>query len=156
MEREGEEEGKKTHSFISVEKESYFLFWLKNREFQEMRPRKLLWHGSRLCNYVGILNQGLRIAPKEAPTSGYMFGMFSLSLNLIQFQLFLNMNSSSHLFLWLGKGIYFADIFVKSANFCFCNPENNIVIFSFSLSLSLIVSFLRSHYHYHSLIFTYS
>jgi hypothetical protein len=26
MEREGEEEGKKTHSFISVEKESYFLF----------------------------------------------------------------------------------------------------------------------------------
>ncbi len=34
----------------------------------------LLWHGSRLTNYVGILSQGLRIAPPEAPVTGYMFG----------------------------------------------------------------------------------
>ena len=34
--------------------------------------RILLWHGSRLTNYVGILNQGLRIAPPEAPVTGYM------------------------------------------------------------------------------------
>ena len=34
----------------------------------------LLWHGSRLSNFVGILSQGLRIAPPEAPVSGYLFG----------------------------------------------------------------------------------
>lgn len=28
---------------------------------------KLLWHGSRITNYGGILSQGLRIAPPEAP-----------------------------------------------------------------------------------------
>ncbi len=36
--------------------------------------RHLLWHGSRLTNYAGILSQGLRIAPPEAPSTGYMFG----------------------------------------------------------------------------------
>ena len=34
--------------------------------------RQLLWHGSRLSNWVGILSQGLRIAPPEAPVTGYM------------------------------------------------------------------------------------
>jgi hypothetical protein len=34
--------------------------------------RQLLWHGSRLTNWVGILSQGLRIAPPEAPVTGYM------------------------------------------------------------------------------------
>ena len=28
----------------------------------------------RLTNFVGILSQGLRIAPPEAPVTGYMFG----------------------------------------------------------------------------------
>jgi poly [ADP-ribose] polymerase 2/3/4 len=28
--------------------------------------------GSRLTNFVGILSQGLRIAPPEAPITGYM------------------------------------------------------------------------------------
>ena len=36
--------------------------------------RQLLWHGSRTTNFVGILSQGLRIAPPEAPATGYMFG----------------------------------------------------------------------------------
>eukprot|EP01114_Cavostelium_apophysatum_P017118 TRINITY_DN5010_c0_g1_i1.p1 TRINITY_DN5010_c0_g1~~TRINITY_DN5010_c0_g1_i1.p1 ORF type:complete len:839 (+),score=296.05 TRINITY_DN5010_c0_g1_i1:94-2610(+) len=36
--------------------------------------RQLLWHGSRVTNWVGILSQGLRIAPPEAPVTGYMFG----------------------------------------------------------------------------------
>ena len=36
--------------------------------------RQLLWHGSRLTNWVGILSQGLRIAPPEAPVTGYMVG----------------------------------------------------------------------------------
>lgn len=52
--------------------------------------RKLLWHGSRLTNYVGIISQGLRIAPPEAPVSGYRFG----------------------------KGIYFADIMSLSSIYC--------------------------------------
>ncbi|KAL1581927.1 hypothetical protein WHR41_09215 [Cladosporium halotolerans] len=52
--------------------------------------RRLLWHGSRATNYGGILGQGLRIAPPEAPVNGYMFD----------------------------KGIYLADMSSKSANYC--------------------------------------
>jgi len=62
-----------------------------------IKNRMLLWHGSRLSNYCGILSQGLRIAPPEAPVTGYMFG----------------------------KGIYFADMVSKSANYCFTNPSAN-------------------------------
>lgn len=36
--------------------------------------RRLLWHGSRCTNFGGILSQGLRIAPPEAPVTGYAFG----------------------------------------------------------------------------------
>ncbi|XP_049755065.1 poly [ADP-ribose] polymerase 2 [Elephas maximus indicus] len=62
--------------------------------FREDLPnRMLLWHGSRLSNWVGILSHGLRIAPAEAPITGYMFG----------------------------KGIYFADMSSKSANYCFAS-----------------------------------
>jgi len=42
--------------------------WSKNDN------KMLLWHGSRLTNWVGILSQGLRIAPPEAPKTGYRFG----------------------------------------------------------------------------------
>jgi poly [ADP-ribose] polymerase len=56
-----------------------------------------LWHGSRLTNFVGILSQGLRIAPPEAPVTGYMFG----------------------------KGVYFADMVTKSANYCHSHMSNN-------------------------------
>ncbi|KAI1776736.1 PARP-domain-containing protein [Hypoxylon cercidicola] len=59
------------------------------------RDRRLLWHGSRCTNFGGILSQGLRIAPPEAPVSGYMFG----------------------------KGIYLADMSSKSAGYCF--PYNS-------------------------------
>uniref|UniRef100_A0A672QQN9 Poly [ADP-ribose] polymerase n=1 Tax=Sinocyclocheilus grahami TaxID=75366 RepID=A0A672QQN9_SINGR len=58
--------------------------------FKELHNRQLLWHGSRTTNYAGILSQGLRIAPPEAPVTGYMFG----------------------------KGVYFADMVSKSANYC--------------------------------------
>jgi Poly(ADP-ribose) polymerase catalytic domain len=33
-----------------------------------------LWHGSRFSNYVGIITQGLKIAPPEAPHTGYVHG----------------------------------------------------------------------------------
>lgn len=36
----------------------------------ENSDRRLLWHGSRCTNFGGILSQGLRIAPPEAPVSG--------------------------------------------------------------------------------------
>uniref|UniRef100_A0A2H1VI59 Poly [ADP-ribose] polymerase n=1 Tax=Spodoptera frugiperda TaxID=7108 RepID=A0A2H1VI59_SPOFR len=58
--------------------------------FKNLHNRRLLWHGSRTTNFVGILSQGLRIAPPEAPVTGYMFG----------------------------KGVYFADMVTKSANYC--------------------------------------
>ncbi|XP_064201998.1 poly [ADP-ribose] polymerase 2 [Anguilla rostrata] len=63
----------------------------------QLHNRTLLWHGSRLSNWVGILSQGLRVAPPEAPVTGYMFG----------------------------KGVYFADMSSKSANYCFANQKKN-------------------------------
>ncbi|KAM1058181.1 hypothetical protein EV2_032284 [Malus domestica] len=63
------------------------------RKFSSTKNRMLLWHGSRLTNWAGILSQGLRIAPPEAPVTGYMFG----------------------------KGVYFADMFSKSANYCYAS-----------------------------------
>lgn len=38
--------------------------------FKDLHNRKLLWHGSRLTNWVGILSNGLKIAPPEAPCTG--------------------------------------------------------------------------------------
>lgn len=49
----------------------------KEAPFVDVGNRMLLWHGSRLSNFVGILSQGLRIAPPEAPVTGYMFGEWS-------------------------------------------------------------------------------
>lgn len=42
------------------------------------KDRRLLWHGSRTTNYGGILSQGLRIAPPEAPVNGYAFGKVNI------------------------------------------------------------------------------
>lgn len=66
------------------------------RKHAALPNRRLLWHGSRRTNYVGILSQGLRIAPPEAPVTGYMFG----------------------------KGVYFADRVTKSANYCATSRDN--------------------------------
>ncbi len=73
---------------------------------------------------MGILSQGLRIAPPEAPVTGYMFGKglfaFTLSSSLL---LFRREESVSHAL----SGVYFADMSSKSANYCFTNKENNVV-----------------------------
>jgi poly [ADP-ribose] polymerase 2/3/4 len=58
----------------------------------------LLWHGSGYYNFGGILSQGLRIAPPEAPCHGYMFG----------------------------KGVYFADIASKSVNYTNAGASNGV------------------------------
>lgn len=68
----------------------------KNEFGDVPQDRRLLWHGSRCTNFAGILSQGLRIAPPEAPVSGYMFG----------------------------KGIYLADMSSKSAGYCASYASN--------------------------------
>ncbi len=45
----------------------------KYKQFKTFDNRLLLWHGSRTTNYAGILSQGLRIAPSEAPSVCTMF-----------------------------------------------------------------------------------
>ncbi|KAJ0967276.1 hypothetical protein J5N97_024193 [Dioscorea zingiberensis] len=64
----------------------------------KLQNKMLLWHGSRVTNFVGILSQGLRIAPPEAPVTGYMFG----------------------------KGVYFADLVSKSAQYCYVDKKNPV------------------------------
>jgi len=69
----------KTHSSYTLEVLDVFLAdrageAKKYAAWKDMHNRRLLWHGSRLTNWVGILSQGLRIAPPEAPVTGYMFG----------------------------------------------------------------------------------
>lgn len=66
--------------------------------FKNLHNRQLLWHGSRVTNFTGILINGLKIAPPEAPTTGLMYG----------------------------KGIYFADMVSKSAQYCYTTPTSNI------------------------------
>eukprot|EP01064_Diplonema_japonicum_P006962 TRINITY_DN1474_c0_g1_i4.p1 TRINITY_DN1474_c0_g1~~TRINITY_DN1474_c0_g1_i4.p1 ORF type:complete len:938 (+),score=365.76 TRINITY_DN1474_c0_g1_i4:62-2875(+) len=91
-----------THDMYTLELEA---LWEIDREdeaerfekFENDDNRKLLWHGSRITNWGGILSQGLRIAPPEAPTTGYMFG----------------------------KGVYFADMSSKSANYCYTTSEKS-------------------------------
>ena len=61
---------------------------------KKMGNNVLLWHGSGVPNFVGILSQGLRIAPPEAPVSGYRFD----------------------------KGVYFADMLRLSAGYCRNSP----------------------------------
>ena len=66
--------------------------------YKDIGNRQLLWHGSRLSNWAGILSKGLRIAPPEAPKTGYR----------------------------LGKGIYLADTISKSGSYCFTDAQNPI------------------------------
>jgi ankyrin repeat protein/predicted DNA-binding WGR domain protein len=62
---------------------------LRFSKWDKIKERKLLWHGSGVTNFIGILTQGLKIAPPEAPSTGWMFG----------------------------KGVYFADCFAKSSGY---------------------------------------
>ncbi|KAH7913845.1 hypothetical protein BJ138DRAFT_1145132 [Hygrophoropsis aurantiaca] len=96
-----------THQYIQptilhafrVEREMETKAWTE-AGYDKLGPgdRMLLWHGSRTTNFAGILKQGLRIAPPEAPSTGYMFG----------------------------KGVYFADMMSKSANYCYAYLSGNI------------------------------
>lgn len=89
-----------THNQYDMELLDVFALEHRKKDFADVGNRMLLWHGSRLTNWVGILSQGLRIAPPEAPVTGYMFG----------------------------KGVYFADMSSKSANYCFATRSKNVGI----------------------------
>jgi len=78
----------------------------------------LLWHGSRVSNYVGILSQGLRIAPPEAPKSGYRFG----------------------------KGIYFADLCDKSIGYCRGAGSDYILMMLVEVALGTIKQLYQDQY----------
>eukprot|EP01127_Copromyxa_protea_P001448 TRINITY_DN1143_c0_g3_i1.p1 TRINITY_DN1143_c0_g3~~TRINITY_DN1143_c0_g3_i1.p1 ORF type:complete len:959 (+),score=185.81 TRINITY_DN1143_c0_g3_i1:43-2919(+) len=90
-----------THNNYTLELQEVFTIIREGEEedfVSDIDNKQLLWHGSRLSNFVGILSQGLRIAPPEAPVTGYMFG----------------------------KGVYFADLVSKSANYCHSSKENPV------------------------------
>ena len=81
------------HGYFKLDIEDIFKVYkdtCDKRFKKDIGNRMFLWHGSRLTNWCGILKQGLRIAPPEAPVTGYKFG----------------------------KGVYFADMVSKSADFC--------------------------------------
>ncbi len=87
-----------THSMYTLKVKDVF----KTTDADAIHPnpgmgnRRLLWHGSRTTNIAGIVTQGLRIAPPEAPSTGYMFG----------------------------KGAYLANSVSKSANYCNVHSQN--------------------------------
>lgn len=67
----------------------------RNEPFKHLHNRQLLWHGSQLTNFVGILKYGLKVAPPEAKHTGHAYG----------------------------KGIYFADMAQKSAFYSYINTK---------------------------------
>jgi ankyrin repeat protein/predicted DNA-binding WGR domain protein len=58
-------------------------------QWAKLENKRLLWHGTRTENVMGILHQGLRIAPSEAQRTGAR----------------------------LGNGLYFSDFFQRAASF---------------------------------------
>ncbi|CAI2357989.1 unnamed protein product [Caenorhabditis sp. 36 PRJEB53466] len=83
---------------------------------RDLGNRVLLWHGSGKMNFAGILGQGLRIAPPEAPVSGYMFG----------------------------KGVYFADMFSKSVFYCRASQQDEAYLLLCDVALGKEVRLMAS------------
>ncbi|KAK4324657.1 hypothetical protein Pmani_004716 [Petrolisthes manimaculis] len=116
----------KTHNTYSLEVLEVFSCHKEgeHERFSDVGNRMLLWHGSRLSNWAGILSQSLRIAPPEAPSTGYMFG----------------------------KGIYFADMASKSANYCWATQRNNVgFLLLCDVSLGKINNLYHADYNAHKL-----
>ncbi|KAI6694691.1 hypothetical protein NL676_022401 [Syzygium grande] len=106
----------KTHSSYTVDIVQIFRVSREgetNRfsKFSSTSNKMLLWHGSRLTNWTGILSQ--------APATGYMFG----------------------------KGVYFADMFSKSANYCYANSAaTSGVLLLCEVALGNMVELLNAKY----------
>ncbi|KAG9390543.1 Poly(ADP-ribose) polymerase, PARP [Carpediemonas membranifera] len=84
-----------THNDYSLSVDSIVRVCSKD-DMADLAPTRLLWHGSRLANLVGIMEHGLLMAPPCAVTSGYMFG----------------------------KGVYTAECVTKAANYCRPSAQN--------------------------------
>lgn len=69
-----------------------------NNFFNNIIDHKLLVHGSRTANFMGILSSGLRLPHPSQVSNGSV----------------------------LGRGIYFADVVTKSFNYCNVESTNNI------------------------------
>ncbi|KAJ4750030.1 Poly [ADP-ribose] polymerase [Rhynchospora pubera] len=93
------------------------------KKFSGTQNRMLLWHGSRLTNWTGILSQGLRIAPPEAPVNGYAFG----------------------------KGVYFADMFSLSAGYSRTLSAGPGVLLLCEVALGEMNELFRSNCNAHNL-----
>lgn len=75
-----------------------FKYNKKNTNFVDHGKNQYLFHGSRFSNIYSILQSGLKIAPKNIPRNGAMFGY----------------------------GLYFANCSTKSFNYCMAELFNNI------------------------------
>jgi len=87
----------KNTSNETIEKSIKNIFVLQRRgeaenfqKWKKLANKKLLFHGSKVSNFMGIMSQGLKIAPAWAPSTGLAYG----------------------------KGIYLADMFSKSQAYC--------------------------------------
>ena len=89
-----------THTQYSLEIEEVFKVARKG-EARRCKPvralpdRMLLWHGSRVTNYAGILSQGLRIAPPKV-SSCYM-------LHIIHILFHFCLGPGHWLYVWKGN-----------------------------------------------------
>ena len=111
-----------THTDYKLKVEEIFQLKKEGEDerFIDHGNKQLLWHGSRLTNWGGIFSQGLRIAPPEAPVTGYMFG----------------------------KGVYFADMVSKSANYCCASRQRPTAILLLAeVSLGSERELLESDYY---------
>ncbi|XP_052272329.1 poly [ADP-ribose] polymerase tankyrase-like isoform X2 [Dreissena polymorpha] len=71
----------------------------QREKFTKLGNHRLLWHGSATSNFIGILSNGLQVAPSEAPLTGSAFG----------------------------EGIYTADAFDKCYSYCRNFSQNSSV-----------------------------
>lgn len=75
---------------------------------------------------AGILAQGLRIAPPEAPVTGIYTSNTRIRDIDIIIRFFTTIIIFSSIGYMFGKGIYFADMVSKSANYCVTSKSNPV------------------------------
>jgi len=88
------------------------------RLIKNLSNHYLLWHGSKVSNYLAILSEGLRVAPVYASNTGYLFG----------------------------KGIYFADMLDKSIAYCDSSPNGNKYVLLCEVALGVMKELYEPEY----------
>lgn len=93
------------------------------KKFGKTDNRTLLWHGTRLTNYCSILQQGLLLRPDVIPGTYVTGKMF-------------------------GYGIYGANSFSKSFNYCGANKQSDVAcLFLAEFALGKTSNRLKSDYY---------